>query len=129
MEVLTEQETYTLYNGEPLKKDLQLKACDNELKLLFNGATTLFKTPIHDIPSHKFDFKPISDFLGGSYKHDQLYVNLKLYLLSLYKLEVDFQHNSQFVGEDHPQIYPTYLDALLKKKLDFRVKYTTTFGQ
>ncbi|KAL5066292.1 hypothetical protein RYX36_028029 [Vicia faba] len=62
MEVLTEQETYMLYNGEPLKNDIPLKACDNEIKLLFNSATTLCKTPLDNIPLHKFNFKPISDF-------------------------------------------------------------------
>ncbi|KAL5078630.1 hypothetical protein RYX36_007051, partial [Vicia faba] len=36
-------------------------------------AITLCKTPILNIAPHKFDFKPISDFLGGSYKHDHLY--------------------------------------------------------
>ncbi|KAL5101329.1 hypothetical protein RYX36_005656 [Vicia faba] len=49
------------------------KACDNQLKRLFNSATTLCKTPIHNMPPHKFNFNPVSDFLGGSYKHDQLY--------------------------------------------------------
>ncbi|CAI8609787.1 unnamed protein product [Vicia faba] len=73
MEVLTEQQTYTLYNGELLKNDLQLNACDNDLNLLFNIATNLCKNQIHNIPPYKLYFNPIFDFLCGSYKHDQLY--------------------------------------------------------
>ncbi|XP_058768295.1 uncharacterized protein LOC131642022 [Vicia villosa] len=73
MQVLTEHDTYTLYNGEPLKNDIQLKACDNPIKLMFNQATTLYKNPQHNIPPHKFDFKPIPDFISGIFKHDMLY--------------------------------------------------------
>ncbi|CAK8576414.1 unnamed protein product [Lathyrus sativus] len=32
-------------------------------------------------------------------------------------------------GEDHPQIFPIHLNCLLKKKLAFRVKYTTFYKQ
>ena len=43
--------------------------------------------------------------------------------------KIEFNFIQLQAGEDHPQIYPTHLDALLKKAFAFRVKYSTNFAQ
>ncbi|CAK8571819.1 unnamed protein product [Lathyrus sativus] len=56
VDVLTEHESCTLYNGEPLKNDLPFKACENNLKLMFTTATTMRKHLNKDIPPHQYAF-------------------------------------------------------------------------
>ncbi|CAL5193772.1 unnamed protein product [Lathyrus oleraceus] len=51
--MLIEHETYALYNGEPLKNDLPLKAYENHLKVMFTTATTGCKNAIHNIHAHQ----------------------------------------------------------------------------
>ncbi|XP_058726332.1 replication protein A 70 kDa DNA-binding subunit E-like [Vicia villosa] len=68
-----ENETYSLYNGEPVVNDGPFKVCANPLKLLFNGGTTVTNVAFPEIPLHKYNFQPIENFLKGSIKHDMLY--------------------------------------------------------
>ncbi|XP_058741542.1 uncharacterized protein LOC131613895 [Vicia villosa] len=73
IEVVKEHETYYLYNGEPVDNDGPFKICDNPLKLIFNGGTTMSKVAIPEIPTHSYTFHPIASFLKGDFKHDMLY--------------------------------------------------------
>ncbi|XP_058746517.1 uncharacterized protein LOC131619441 [Vicia villosa] len=68
-----EHDTFFLYNGEPVDNDAPLKVCSNPLKLVFNGGTTMTSVAIPGIPTHKFCFHPIENFLKGNFKHDLLY--------------------------------------------------------
>ncbi|XP_058775181.1 uncharacterized protein LOC131649434 [Vicia villosa] len=68
-----EHDTFLLYNGEPVNNDAPLKVCSNPLKLVFNGGTTMTNVAIPEIPTHKFCFHPIENFLKGNFKHDLLY--------------------------------------------------------
>ncbi|XP_058726335.1 uncharacterized protein LOC131597668 [Vicia villosa] len=72
-EQVKEHETYILYNGEPVDNEGPLKVCSHPLKLVFNGGTTMTKAALPDIPTHKYIFHPIDNFLKGNYKHDILY--------------------------------------------------------
>lgn len=78
-EQLTEHETYQLYNGEPKLNDGTFKVCPIELKLVFNGGTTISKVAIPEIPTHQYKFKPIVDFLTGKYNTDLLYGDMCFY--------------------------------------------------
>ena len=73
---LEEHETYCLYNGDPVVNGGSFKVCPNELKLVFNGGTTVSKMALPEIPTHQFQFKPIADFLTGKFSNDLLYGEL-----------------------------------------------------
>lgn len=62
-----------VYNGDPLTNGVPLKICDNPLKLFFNGGTTVTMLEMSKIHAHKFDFKPLMDFLHGDFKVNRLY--------------------------------------------------------
>lgn len=49
MENVTEHHTYRVYNGESFDNDFSFKVCENKLKLLFNGGTTVSKADFLDI--------------------------------------------------------------------------------
>ncbi|XP_058746000.1 uncharacterized protein LOC131618861 [Vicia villosa] len=74
-EQVKEHETYIMYNGEPIDNEGPLKVCSHPLKLVLNGGTTMMKAELPDIPTHKFIFHPIDNFLKGTYKHDMLYAS------------------------------------------------------
>ncbi|CAK8537800.1 unnamed protein product [Lathyrus sativus] len=62
-----------VYNGDPLNNDLALKVCDNLLKLVFNGCTTVTMVDMPETPAYQFCFKPIVDFLHGDFQVNRLY--------------------------------------------------------
>lgn len=62
-----------MYNGDSFDNYLPLNICENPLKLLFNGGTTVTKIHILEIHAHKFKFKPILDFLEGKLQNVMLY--------------------------------------------------------
>ncbi|CAK8538744.1 unnamed protein product [Lathyrus sativus] len=70
---LREHQTVMVYNGDPLNNDLALKVCDNPLKLVFNGGTTVTVVDMPEIPAYQFCFKPIVDFLHGDFRVNRLY--------------------------------------------------------
>ncbi|XP_058767403.1 uncharacterized protein LOC131641098 [Vicia villosa] len=78
VEQLKEHETYIMYNGEPVDNEGPLKVCSHPLKIVLNGGTTMMKAVLPDIPTHKFIFHPIEDFLKGNYKHDILYAHISM---------------------------------------------------
>lgn len=73
IEKLVEHETYCHDNGEPIVNDITFKVCNNNLKLLFNGGTTVSKMEIPEVPPHQFKFKAIVDFLTEKFSNDLLY--------------------------------------------------------
>lgn len=80
LENFREHETYCMYNGELVLNNALFKVCPNNLKLIFNGVTTISNANIPDIPSHQFNFQSIEHFLNGHFQNDQLYGT---FLLSL----------------------------------------------
>lgn len=87
MEKLSENQTYTLYNGEIHDNYFPLKVCQNKLKFLSNGGTMVSNTYILDISSRQFIFKEITYLINGKFTRDNLYGNVifyaNYYLLSL----------------------------------------------
>ncbi|KAL5099641.1 hypothetical protein RYX36_003968, partial [Vicia faba] len=68
-----EHETYYLYNDESVINDGPFKVCSNQLKLLFNGGTTVTNMEILEILPHTYNCHPIEKFLNGCFKYDMLY--------------------------------------------------------
>ncbi|KAL5059418.1 hypothetical protein RYX36_031022 [Vicia faba] len=69
---LQENQTYTVYNGEPLINDLPLKVCDNKFKLF-----SVVLQPLHPLTFLKYHIiltrsSPFQDFLNGNFVVDRL---------------------------------------------------------
>ncbi|KAL5075858.1 hypothetical protein RYX36_014842 [Vicia faba] len=73
VEQLREHETYYLYNGELMVNYGTFKFCSNQLKLVFNGGTTVTNVALPAIPLQKFNFHAIENFVNGRFKPDMLY--------------------------------------------------------
>ncbi|XP_058783404.1 uncharacterized protein LOC131658086 [Vicia villosa] len=71
-QLLKEDMTCIINNGNVYDNDFQWKLCDHPKKIVFLSGTTVKPVDLNNIPSEKYFFKDFSDILTGECKMDRL---------------------------------------------------------
>ncbi|XP_050883814.1 uncharacterized protein LOC127087020 [Lathyrus oleraceus] len=124
-----EHRTYMVYNGDHLTNELPLKIRDNPLKLFFNGGTTITMVDRSEILEHKFDFKPIVDFLHEDFQVNHLYDVIGV-LHQVVKTQVAGRGRKACVNillsdEIDYEIELTFWEAYINQFMPYKTKHTT----